>query len=176
MATPYIGEIRLFPFNFAPRGYAMCAGQLLSITQNTALFSILGTYYGGNGTSNFGLPDLRGNLPVGQHQAPGLSDYVLGEMGGTTTVTVLTSNMPAHNHPAIGTNNPANEPSPVGHSWAADGAGITMQFTPIAGAPPQSISPGVLGNVGGGQPHNNLQPYLALNYCIAMQGAFPSRN
>jgi microcystin-dependent protein len=176
MATPYIGEIRLFPFNFAPRGYAFCAGQILSISQNTALFSILGTTYGGNGLSNFALPDLRDNVPLGQGQSPGLSNYVLGEVGGSTTVPLLTNNMPVHNHQAIGTNNPANEPSPVGHAWAADGAGITMQFATIASPPPQSISPGALGNTGGGQPHTNLQPYLALNYCIALQGAYPARN
>lgn len=175
MSEPYLGEIRLFPFNFAPRGYAFCAGQIMSISQNTALFSIIGTTYGGNGQSTFALPDLRGNLPVGQHQGPGLSNYDLGQMGGSTTVNLLTGNLPAHNHPAIGTNNPANEPSPVGHAWAADGAGITMQFTPISGSPLQSMSP-ALGNAGGGQPHNNLQPFLALNYCIALQGAFPSRN
>ena len=175
MSQPFLGEIRAFPFNFAPKGWAFCSGQILSISQNTALFSLLGTNYGGNGQSNFALPDLRGRLAVSSGQGPGLSDYPLGSEAGVETVTLLVSQMAAHNHPANCTNAMANQPSPGGNVWAADGAGITSEYGPPVASPPQ-MAPQAIGTTGGNQPHANLMPYLVLNYCIAMQGIFPARN
>jgi microcystin-dependent protein len=175
MSAPFLGEIRAFPFNFAPNGWAFCSGQILSIAQNTALFSLLGTNYGGNGTSNFALPDLRGRLAVSSGQGPGLSDYTLGSQSGVETVTMLSSEMAAHNHAANCTNVMANQPGPSGNVWAADGAGITSEYGPPVGGPPHMAAQAI-GATGGNQPHTNLMPYLALNYCIAMQGIFPTRN
>lgn len=161
MATPFIGQITLFAGNFAPRGWAFCQGQLLSIAQNTALFSILGTTYGGDGQTTFALPDLRGRVPLQQGQGPGLQSYVLGQKAGTETVTLTVNEMPAHNHSITVTAVP-----PGGTIPAVDG-----QLTPT---PLNAFE--ASGMTGGSQPHNNLQPYLALNYIIALQGIFPSRN
>lgn len=171
--TPIIGQIVLFPFNFPPRGWAFCNGQLLSIAQNTALFSILGTTYGGNGQTTFGLPDLRGRLALHPGQGPGLSQYVLGQVGGSEQVTLNGGNLGPHNHGALGTNNAANNPDPVGQGWAADGAGIATQY---AGSANGQMHASAVGITGGGQPHNNIMPVLTLNYCIALQGIFPARN
>ena len=172
-ATPMIGQIVLFPYNFAPRGWAMCQGQLMSIQQNTALFAIIGTFYGGNGISTFALPDLRGRIPVNPGQGPGLTDYVLGEQTGSELVTLISSNMPVHTHGAVGTNNAANFPSPGGEGWAADGAGIVSQYAAASNA---QMSPQALLPAGNGFQHNNIMPVLTLNYCIALQGIFPARN
>lgn len=170
---PLIGQIIITPYNFPPNGYAFCAGQILPISQNTALFSILGTTYGGNGTSNFALPDLRSRIPVGAGQGPGLSDYFLGEQTGAETVTLLSPDMPVHAHAAAGTNNPANNPSPAGEGWAADGAGILTQYAATANA---QMSSQAIVAAGSGGPHNNIMPVLGMNYCIALRGVFPTRN
>jgi microcystin-dependent protein len=174
MSDPFLGEIRLFPYNFAPRGWAFCQGQILAISQNTALFSLLGTTYGGNGQTTFALPDLRGRVAVSSGQGPGLSNYSLGEVTGVETVTLLVSQMPAHGHTPQCTNNAADSSSPGGGVWAADGAGITGEYS--NGAPSTTMSPAAIAATGGSQPHPNIQPLLTLNYCIALEGIFPSRN
>ena len=169
MTDPFIGEIRLFPYNFAPRGWAFCNGQVLSIAQNTALFSLLGTTYGGNGQTTFALPDLRGRVPVSSGQGPGLSNYSLGQVGGTESVTLNTNQMPAHNHQvnvnaggATTSRANGNFPSTGGsYNSATDGS---------------TFNPNAVSNTGGNQPHENVQPYLTLNFCIALEGIFPSRN
>lgn len=172
MATPFIAEIVMFAGNFAPRNWAFCQGQILSIAQNTALFSLLGTTYGGNGQTTFALPDLRGRVPIHPGQGPGLSTYVLGEQGGTENVTLLTTQIPAHNHTAVTRANSgaANDTSPIGN-FLADG----NQYNSASNA--QMNATGVtIGNTGGSQPHTNIQPYTCINYIIALFGIFPSRN
>ena len=172
MADPFVAEIRIFPFNFAPRGWAWCDGQLLPISQNTALFSLLGTTYGGNGKSNFALPDLQGRTPMHPGQGPGLSLHDLGETGGSETVQLLISEMPQHGHTMMANVNPANlaAPSPA-RSFARTSPGqsysATATLTPLADL---AVRP-----VGGDQPHNNMQPYLTFYFCIALQGVFPPR-
>jgi microcystin-dependent protein len=172
MTDQFVAEIRIFPFNFAPSGWAMCNGQLLPISQNTALFSLLGTFYGGDGKSNFALPDLQGSAPMHQFQGQGLSDRFIGETGGVSSVTLLQSEMPVHNHSMNGaTQDPAlaKAVSPNA-SWAlSQGGGIyqTTQNGQLA-LPAMSVA-------GGSLPHNNMQPYLTLNFCIALQGIFPPR-
>jgi microcystin-dependent protein len=173
MADPFVAEIRIFPFNFAPRGWAFCDGQLLPLSQNTALFSLLGTTYGGNGKSNFALPDIQGRAVMAPGQGPGLSLHDLGEQGGSSTVTLLESEIPSHTH--------------VARAHGADTADLN------APAPNRSLARSANGNAfgpaaflvgmnalslavaGGSGPHNNMQPFLTLNYCIAMQGVFPPR-
>jgi microcystin-dependent protein len=174
MADNFVGEIRLFPFNFAPTGWAMCDGQILPISQNTALFSLLGTQFGGNGTSNFALPNLQGTIPVGQGQGPGLSLYDIGESGGTATVNLSVSTIPSHSHslPVSATAGRVNIPSPSA-VLGATGRGSPDVY---AGSVTGSMSASSSGNAGGGQPHNNLMPYLVLNYCIALTGIYPSRS
>jgi microcystin-dependent protein len=174
MSEPFIGEIRVFAGNFAPVGYAFCNGQLLSIAQNTALFSILGTTYGGNGTTNFALPDLQGRAALGQGQGPGLQPYVIGEIGGEETVTLTVAEMPVHSHALEGAasqSTAAPGPSVVlgTTSGLVPAYGGANAITPLA---PGAISP----PPGSGQPHENMQPYLVLNYIIALVGIFPSRN
>ena len=173
-SEPFIAEIFMGGMNFAPRGYALCQGQILSIAQNTALFSLLGTTFGGNGQTTFALPDLRGRVPMGWGQGPGLSSRTLGETGGTETTTLIISQIPAHNHtlnalPASGntsdpTGNYLANTGPLDKEYLNSGASLT----PMAA---NSISP-----AGGSQPHNNIQPYLVLNFYIALEGIFPSRN
>jgi microcystin-dependent protein len=171
MADPFVAEIRIFPFNFAPKGWAWCDGQLLPLSQNTALFSLLGTTYGGNGKSNFALPDLQGRAPMHPGQGPGLSLHDLGETGGSETVSLLESEIPAHSHgyrasAADGTNQtPVNE-------LLATGVGIGQYAAP---GPLTALAPESLAPAGGDQPHNNLQPYLTFYFCIALQGVFPPR-
>jgi microcystin-dependent protein len=176
---PFVGQITLFPFFFAPRGWALCEGQVLPISQYNALFSLLGTYYGGNGVSNFALPDLRGRVPVGQGQGTGLSDYVPGSVQGVETVTLLASQAPPHSHPFAAFAAPATTNAPSGALPAdAHGSGRGA-FAVNTYAPPQSpvpLAPGQVAPAGSGHPHNNLQPYLTLNWCIALQGVYPARS
>jgi len=173
MADPFVAEIRIFPFNFAPRGWAWCDGQLLPISQNTALFSLLGTTYGGNGKSNFALPDLQGRAPMHPGQGPGLSLHDLGETGGSETVSLLESEIPSHSHAFMATGSPADSPTPQGGSDSRV-SGATP-YLPPAGAPLVSMSFNALAPAGGDQPHNNMQPYLTFYFNIAMQGVFPPR-
>ncbi|WP_121255980.1 phage tail protein [Nocardioides ferulae] len=172
MADPFVAEIRIFPFNFAPKGWAWCDGQLLPLSQNTALFSLLGTTYGGNGKSNFALPDLQGRAPMHPGQGPGLSLHDLGESGGSETVTLLESEIPHHTHTLrANTLDPGdvNVPSPSA-VYANSTGGTLYQSTTDA-----QLAPGALAPTGGGLPHNNMQPYLTFYFCIAMQGVFPPR-
>jgi microcystin-dependent protein len=173
MSTPFLGEIRIFGFNFNPRGWAFCQGQLLAISQNTALFSILGTTYGGNGTSDFALPNLQGYVPLHSGQGAGLSQYFLGEVTGSQTVTLLTTELPAHAHAANCSSIDGDSADPIGNVPAKDALGGNNVFS---NSQDSLMSTGAISLAGNGLPHNNLQPYLAMNYCIAMLGVFPSRN
>lgn len=173
MADPFVAEIRIFPFNFAPTGWAFCDGQILPLSQNTALFSLLGTTYGGNGKSTFGLPNMQGNAPMHPGQGPGLSLHDLGETGGSAEVTLLESETPLHSHTLQAQNAPADAPSPTGSSFARV-IGATPYQSP-AGAPLVGMSNSALTPSGGNLPHNNMMPYLTLNFCIALQGVFPPR-
>lgn len=174
MSDPFIGEIRLFGFNFAPTGWAQCNGQLLAIAQNTALFSILGVTYGGDGRTTFALPNLQGNAALGAGQGPGLSYRTLGESGGVEAVTLLNSEMPAHSHAAAASTNLGDQSSPA-NNVSATGAGGRGQNFYASGAD-SAMSSQAIGQVGGSQPHNNLPPYLALNFCICLQGVYPPRS
>lgn len=173
MSDQFVAEIRIFPFNFAPTGWAFCDGQLMPISQNTALFSLLGTTYGGDGKSTFALPNLKGNAPMQPGQGQGLSERTLGEVSGTETVTLLVSEIPVHTHSLSAAPDPANAQSPTptvcltrsagGNAYSSSAAGLVTMA-------PQALSP-----TGGSLPHSNLQPYLTLNFCIALQGIFPQR-
>jgi microcystin-dependent protein len=185
MSEPYLGQVEIFAFNFAPKSWAFCAGQLMSITQSSALFSLLGTTYGGNGVQNFGLPDLRGRVAVGAGQGPGLSNYILGQVGGEEGHKLLQGEMAAHNHTlnvdaTTGASNNTGIPSisvVLGQT-----VGVPAQGNPFAlylynsGAPAGTLDPNAIGHSGGDQPHPNQMPYLTLNFCIALAGIFPSRN
>jgi len=175
MADPFVAEIRIFPFNFAPKGWAWCDGQLLPLSQNTALFSLLGTTYGGNGKSNFALPDLQGRAPMHPGQGPGLSLHDLGETGGSETVTLLESEIPAHSHAWQASNSEANSQSPVANMLAVGAGGIAMYAAPPPPGSLTSLAPNALAPAGGDQPHNNMQPYLTYYFNIALQGVFPPR-
>ncbi|MBK8069330.1 MAG: phage tail protein [Rhodanobacteraceae bacterium] len=171
MSSPFVAEIRIVGFNFAPRGWAFCDGQLLPLSQNTALFSLLGTNYGGNGKSNFALPSFQGSAPVHHGQGPGLSDYFIGEAGGAETVSLLASEIPGHTHSLQASANPGSSNNPAGNLYAVPRSGSAY-------APSSSLvamSPDALAPAGGDQPHNNMPPYLVLNFIIAMQGVFPQR-
>ena len=168
---PFVAEIRIFPFNFAPRGWAWCDGQLLPLSQNTALFSLLGTTYGGNGKSNFALPDLQGRAPMHPGQGPGLSLHDLGETGGSETVSLLESEIPSHSHGLSVSQADAIEGTVAGQKFAT-GIGIGLYAAPGATA---QLNANALAPAGGDQPHNNLQPYLTFYFCIALQGVFPPR-
>lgn len=174
MTSPFLAEIRIFPFNFAPVGWAFCNGQILPLSQNTALFSLLGTTYGGDGKSNFALPDLQGNAPMFYGQGPGLSLHDIGETGGSDTVTLLESEIPSHPHPlqASAHNADLNNPAPT-NSLARSTPGLIYK-TP-AGVTTSQLADQVVAPAGGDQPHNNLMPYLTLNFCIALQGVYPPR-
>lgn len=180
MGDQFLGEIRLFSGNFAPKGWALCAGQILSISANTALFSILGTTYGGNGQTTFALPDLRGRVAIGAGQGPGLSSYALGETAGTEGVTLTTPQMPAHNH-LLGVNNQnGTVAAPAANVIAvvngtSGGDPITVNCYSTA-APNATMNPAAVSLAGGNQPHENRMPYLGLNFIIATTGYFPSRN
>ena len=167
MSEPFLGEIRPFGFNFPPKGWAACDGQLMPINQNQALFALLGTMYGGNGVTTFGLPDLRGR--AGMHVGQG---HTQGESAGTEAVTLSTSELPQHTHRANASNVVATQPSPAGKFWAQDSDGNVV-YNSTGSAP---MAAGAIGTAGGSQPHPNMQPFLAVNYCIALTGIFPSRN
>jgi microcystin-dependent protein len=171
MSDPFIAEVRLFGFNFAPRGWAFCQGQLLSISQNTALFALIGTVYGGNGQNTFGVPDLRGRAARGVGQTT-----LLGQALGTETETITAAQLPAHSHAMQATSTPATTNSPSAARWAASASGRNPPPIYSSGTPDVDMAASAIGSVGGGQAHNNMQPYLGLNYCIALQGVFPSRN
>jgi microcystin-dependent protein len=174
MADPFVAEIRIFPFNFAPKGWAWCNGQLLPISQNTALFSLLGTTYGGDGKSTFALPDLEGRAPMHPGQGPGLSLHDLGETGGSETVTLLQSEMPNHPHTMRANTDFADVQTPSPARSIARSQNANAYKAP-AGQPVVQLNPGALAPAGGDQPHNNLQPYLTLYFNIALQGVFPPR-
>src|SRR6478672_9527215 len=165
MSTPFMAEIKFVSFNFAPKGWALCNGQLLPINQNQALFSILGTTYGGDGRVNFALPNLQGRSPI--HVGNGIS---LGETGGETAHTLNISELPAHNHVPVGSNDQATVTAATGNLWGSDSSN---PFTPT---PAVAMNPACIGAVGGSQPHENMSPYLVLNFIIALQGIFPSQN
>jgi microcystin-dependent protein len=169
MSDPFVAEIRIFGFNFAPTGWAFCNGQLLPLSQNTALFSLLGTTYGGNGKSNFALPNMMGNAPMHPGQGPGLSLHDLGEQSGSEFVTVLESEIPAHSHNLVAVEDDGAFFTPVSGFLAA-GNSMYIAQNPNTTMAPQSFAP-----AGGSLPHNNMMPYLALNFCIALQGVFPPR-
>ncbi len=172
MATPFVSEIRIFGFNFAPTGWATCNGQLMAISQNTALFSLLGTYYGGDGKSTFALPDLQGSFPLHMGQGPGGSPFFQGQMSGTPTVTLIQTEIPLHTHSVL----------PVTATAADSATPQNATFAPSpsrpwsTGAAGTTLSPFAVGMAGGSLPHNNMPPFLALNFCIALQGVFPARN
>ena len=176
MSDQFVAEIRIFPFTFAPTGWAFCDGQLLPISQNTALFSLLGTTYGGDGKSTFALPDMQGNAPMQPGQGQGLSLRDLGEMSGSESVTLLESEMPAHAH-GVGRAlaDQGNVITPVNSVWAQTAAGRGAAALYKDGAPNGQVNPQSLNVTGGSLPHNNMQPYLTLNFCIALQGIFPQR-
>jgi len=176
MADNFVGEIRVVPFNFAPKGWAFCAGQLMPISQNTALFSLLGTTYGGDGKSTFALPDLQGRVPVSAGQGAGLSLYDLGQQTGEETVTLLTTEIPAHNHSVQAAPTAARTNDPTQGFFAVPVVSGSTRKLYSSAAPDIALAPDAVTNAGGSQPHNNLQPYLGLNYIIALQGIFPSRS
>jgi len=167
---PFLGQLMLVPYNFAPRGWAFCNGQIMSIAQNTALFSLLGTTYGGNGQTTFALPDLRGRAALSAGQGPGLQNYNLGEMAGSESVTLISSQMPAHSH-LVGASTGSAQATPDNAFPGSDGGTQIYDLAASTTMNPQMIQP-----AGGSQPHENRQPYLVLNYIIALQGIFPSRD
>jgi microcystin-dependent protein len=173
MSEPFIGQLILVAFNFAPRGFAMCNGQLLSISQNTALFALIGTFYGGNGVSTFQLPNLQGRVPIHQGALAGGSVYDIGETLGVESVTLTVGEMPAHSHSVNASANKGNKASPIGSYPASDAAGVTAEYN---GTPTGVMNAGMIATVGGSQPHENRQPSLVLNWVIALEGIFPSRN
>lgn len=181
MADPFVAEIRIFPFNFAPKGWAFCDGQILPISQNTALFSLLGTNYGGDGKSTFALPNLQGNAALDAGQGQGLSPRSLGQIGGSQTVTLLVSEMPAHNHVLFGCDADATATSPTGQLPAKgqwdNGTSFGVVGAYSTGTPGNvMMAPQALNVAGQSLPHDNMQPYLTLNFCIALQGIFPPRS
>jgi microcystin-dependent protein len=171
MSEPFVGEIRMFGFGFAPQGWAQCNGQLLPINQYQALFSLLGTTYGGDGVANFALPDMRSRVPAGQGQGPGLSPYAEGQAGGAETVTLTAAQMPGHTHPVKASSSPAGSDQPEGRALARSASHI-YTATPDAST---VMNAAMLADAGGSQPHDNIQPYLAVNFCIATAGIYPSR-
>jgi microcystin-dependent protein len=170
MSEPFLGELRCVGFNFAPNGWAMCNGQILSIAQNTALFSLLGTTYGGDGVTNFALPNLQGRVPA--HMG-GPSNYVQGETFGSDAVTLTTAQIPAHTHGVNANAAKGNQPNPIGHYPATDAAGVTAEYSAASSG---QMNANMIAAAGSGQPHENRQPTLVINWVIALQGIFPSRN
>jgi microcystin-dependent protein len=176
MSDPFVAEVRIFPFPFAPKGWAFCNGQILPLSQNTALFSLLGTTYGGDGRSNFALPNMQGNAPMHPGQGPGLSLHDLGETDGSTTVTLLQSEMPSHGHPMnaegrVEATKSIPSPTTAFSRTANNTTPYQASTTHNVTMAPTTIAP-----VGGNQPHNNMMPYLTLNFCISLQGLYPQRS
>ena len=171
-SDPFIGEVRVFPYNFAPRNWALCNGQLLSVSQNTALFSLLGTTYGGDGRTTFGLPNLQGRVALHPGRGPGLTLRQLGERGGVETVTLTEAQMPNHNHQAMASKNYADS------EYARYGTWAKKERTKLykTGVPNTTMGQNALYNYGGSQPHNNMPPYLTMGYYIALEGTYPPRN
>jgi microcystin-dependent protein len=171
MSEPFLGMIAIYGFNFAPRGWAMCNGQILPIAQNTALFALLGTTYGGNGQTTFALPNLQSRVPIHFGQGPGLSSYDLGQAAGTETTTLTVNQMPGHGHTVAASGGDADSGKPAGRVLANSSA------TNFVSAPDGTLmNQAMINPTGGNQPFQILQPYLALNFCIALEGIFPSRN
>jgi microcystin-dependent protein len=181
MASPFVAEITMFGFNFAPKGWALCQGQLLPISQNTALFSLLGTMYGGDGKSTFALPNLMDQTTLSLGQGPGLSQYFQGEQTGAATVTLQTSELPLHNHTLSASTNAGTTVTAAGNQLGVGSTGDKQNswnaniYSPNPTQATTGLSPLALSQTGSSQPHNNMQPYLTLNFCIAMQGVFPPR-
>ncbi len=171
MSEPFVGEIRMFAGNFAPQGWALCDGQLLATSQNDALFSLFGTIYGGDGRTSFGLPDLRGRLPIHMGQGPGFSTRSIGQRSGSEAVTISSNELPAHSHALSGSTDAASETSPSGNVL-----GTMSSNTYATSAPSAAMSTSAIGSVGGGQSHYNLQPTLCVNFIVALYGTYPSRN
>jgi microcystin-dependent protein len=176
MSNPFLAEIRIFTAGFAPKGWAQCDGQLMPISQNTALFSLLGTTYGGNGTSNFALPNLQGCAPMQAGQGPGLSLRDLGETGGEQTVTLLQTEMPSHTHTVQSVSAGNATQSPANAVWAGGGRGAPPMYTPSVQANNVQMNPFATSIAGGNLPHNNMAPFLGLMFIIALQGVFPARS
>ena len=174
MTDQFVAEIRIFGFNFPPTGWAFCNGQLMPISQNTALYSLLGTFYGGDGKSTFALPNLQGAAPIDQGQGPGLSNRTVGEQGGVSFLTLLESEMPVHTHQARASNEPADVSTAGPTTALARSNGNNVWRVPDGNL--QTLAPQAIAPTGGDLPHNNLMPYLVLNICIALQGVFPQRN
>jgi microcystin-dependent protein len=170
MAQPYVGELRIFAGNFAPAGWMFCQGQLLPISEYDTLYNLIGTTYGGDGQSTFGLPNLASRVPVHQGTLAGGSTYTVGQTGGTESVALTTQQMPAHSHAAVGSSAAAGQGSPSGGTWAANST-----LKPYATPADSAMNPANVGNAGGSQPHDNMLPYLAINYIISMFGIFPSQ-
>jgi microcystin-dependent protein len=178
MSSPFLAEIRMFGFNFAPRGWAFCNGQILPISQNTALFALLGTFYGGDGRVTFALPNLQGSSPMNQGQGPGLSQRFVGENGGEQSVTLLQTEMPSHPHTMNCYNGGADvdSPSPAA-TWSQTGGGrLGPNLFTATNQNNTNMNPFALALTGGNLPHNNMPPYLTVNFCIALQGVFPARS
>jgi microcystin-dependent protein len=180
MTESYVGQILPFAFNFAPRSWATCSGQLLPIRQNTALFSLLGVNYGGDGKVTFGLPNMQGNVAIGSGQGSGLSSYVVGETGGSSGVTLTTSEIPMHTHTLNVTTAPAQSFTAAGNQLASGGGGKgggdkALIYSPNPGKATTGLAPSAISPAGGNQAHNNMQPYVAVNFCICLAGNFPPR-
>ena len=173
MAEPFLGEIKMVGFNFAPQGWAFCAGQLLAINQNTALFSLLGTQFGGDGQSTFALPNLQSRIPVGFGQGPGLSPYQMGQVSGSESVAVQVANLPAHSHLVAAVAAKGNSPSPASHLPATDAAGVTAEYS--TAAPTTTMNERMITPTGGNVPLPILPPTLGVNFIIALAGIFPAR-
>lgn len=176
MSDQFLGEIRIFGLNFAPTGWAFCNGQLLPLSQNTALFSLLGTNYGGDGRSNFALPNLQNRAPLHPGQGPGLSLRELGETGGEQTVTLLQTEMPQHTHSTVQAKSAGGSNDPKDNLWATAGSQRPAPSFYSSSSPNTPMNAGALSPQGGSQSHNNMPPYLVLNFCIALQGIYPSRS
>ena len=172
MSEPFIGEIRMFAGNFAPRGWALCDGQLLAVSQNDALFSLLGTIYGGDGRTTFGIPEMRGRIPVHEGTGPGLSNRNLGARSGAEDVTLTLNNIPSHTHPLVASTQAADETELQGHVLASTNAPVDQYGL----TQPKSMSVSAITGTGGGQSHPNMMPFLAVNFIIALAGVYPSRS
>lgn len=185
MAQPFLGQITMMGCNFAPIGYAFCNGQLMAIADNNALFALIGTTYGGDGVTTFGLPNLQGRIPINQGTGPGLSTYVLGQMSGTEEVTLTTGQLPVHQHLVVTNNTDPTNDAPAATVMPArpkqvGGGNSAILYsdptkTPVAGDMKPMLA-GTIGNAGNNLPHDNMSPFLAINFVIALQGVFPSRN